>query len=398
MAKMNGERVFRSFRNAPRGLLGMVVLVALGESAVSRHDVDVTNICPANWKFSERHARKTTPGMILCLGTSLVKYGVVSRVIEQETGRPAFNLALCNGHMPSSYYLLKRALESGGKPAAVILDCMDTPEPRDPPPARAETITVNFRQWPELLTCPEWIDLAWSARDPRFLAEMVISRVLPSYKARFEIRFCVRRAAEGEAASSRSAIVSMKRNWSFNRGTQVMPRRRDHSPADASTAAAVEAELLADLPPGRYQVNRLCVTYTRRILSLAESNGIPVFWLLPPLSPVEQLGKDRSGITAYKNREVLKVLEGFPNVTVIDGRRSGYRADLFHDKVHLDRLGASVFSADVGDVVARVLAGRRDGPSWVTLPRYRERPVGVALEDIHESMSIALGVDIRTLR
>src|SRR5690242_7088316 len=102
---MNGGRSTRATGRAPVGLLGMLALLALGERYVARHDLDLTNTAPVNWRYSGREARKTETGSVLCFGTSLVKYGLLPRVIEQTTGRKAFNLAVCNGGMASSYYV-----------------------------------------------------------------------------------------------------------------------------------------------------------------------------------------------------------------------------------------------------------------------------------------------------
>ena len=381
---MNGGGASPGAGKWPLGLFGMLVLVAAGERFVASHDVDFSNASASNWKYAGRDARRTTkPGTVLCLGTSLVKYGVVSRLIEQETGRPAYNLAVCDGHMPSSYFLLRRALDAGAKPAALVVDCQDGPVSRGDTAGRAEAVRVNLRNWPELLTLDEWFDLAWTARDPAFLLEMAVSRVVPSFKARFEIRKSIVAACQGVPATSRLDVTALKRNWALNRGTMLMPRRWAPAVEDAPPEEA--AEVLAALPRELYRRNHVTEAYARRFLTLAASKDIPVFWVLPPSSPEQQAGRDRIGMTAYFTKQAADFRNEFPNLTVVDGRRSGYRLEVFWDKVHLDRLGATVFSADLGAAIAARLGKVPADGRWVMLPRFRDRPFSVPLEDVAAS-------------
>lgn len=372
---------------APLGLLGALAFVACVERFVAKHDLDFTTAGPANWKYSAHEARRPAgPGGVLCFGTSLIKYGVVSRLLERETGRPAFNLAVCNGHMPSSYYLLRRAIEAGASPAAVVVDCQDSPVARNSKPTRAEAIRVNLRYWPELVTLGEALDLARTARDANFLTEMLLSWSLPSYKARLEIRGGVLTAVRGETSGARRDVLALKRNWQVNKGTMLMPlQARPAEPAAELPPPPSADDTLAALPEGQYRRNKLTDEYARRFVALAESRGIPVFWVMPPLAPAQQAERDRAGLTRYYNDQAKRLQDEFPNVTVVDARRGGYQADVFWDKVHLDRRGACVFTADLGAAVARRLAGGSSDGRWDVLPTFRERPANVRLEDVNES-------------
>ena len=69
----------------------------------------------------------------------------------------------------------------------------------------------------------------------------------------------------------------------------------------------------------------------------------------------------------------------------MDGRLSGYPAEAFYDKLHLNSAGANTFSADIGDVIRRHLADPTGAPRWVTLPPYRARPLDPGLEDDERS-------------
>jgi hypothetical protein len=367
----------------------MLLLVAATERFVARHDLDFTTVVPQNWKYSDREARRATePGSVLCFGTSLVKLGVVSRVIEQQTGRPALNLAVCGGHMPSSYFLLKRALVAGARPAAVVVDCQEGPVPREPAGARAPALSDNLRLWPELLTWAECVGLAVAARDADFFAETAVAKLLPSFKARFEVRANVMVALRDKTGSSRIAMVALRRNWRVNRGTQVVPRQT----AAATTGGDVEPTgpdaKVEPLSVTRFRQNHLTDLYTRRFLNLAASRNIPVFWVLMPLGPGHQRRRDSEGVTAYHDAQAREVLTAFPNVTVVDGRRSRYPADVFYDNVHLDRQGACTLSSDLGAVLSRTLAAHEQGRAaerWVSLLDFRPRPFSVVVEDVMES-------------
>jgi hypothetical protein len=119
---------------------------------------------------------------------------------------------------------------------------------------------------------------------------------------------------------------------------------------------------------------------------------------MPPLSPGMVTQQDRQGLTSYATRLALIAQAQSPGVTVIDGRRSGYRSEVFWDTVHLDGRGACSFSSDVAAVVARALGGPRPGPRWVTLPAYRERGPGPPFEDLIASFAVVRNVDKKARR
>ena len=69
----------------PAGLLGMVALVAAGEWYVAQHEDHLTGMSTYAWRSSERAARGEARGhRILCLGTSLTKFGVLPRVLASR--------------------------------------------------------------------------------------------------------------------------------------------------------------------------------------------------------------------------------------------------------------------------------------------------------------------------
>src|SRR5262249_28496486 len=139
----------------PAGLIGALALIAAAERVVARDDLDFTTEAALSWEICRAEARDKAPGrQILCLGDSLVKFSIVPGVFESRTGRKAYNLAAFGAPPPVSYFTLRRALDAGARPEAVIVDFH---------PVRASAHPQAFqRLWPELLDAGECADLAWT--------------------------------------------------------------------------------------------------------------------------------------------------------------------------------------------------------------------------------------------
>ena len=125
---MSRSTIRERSRAFPLGVLGALALVLATERVVARYNLEFSEVTALNWSFANRASKSlATKADVLCFGTSLVKFGVLPRSIESATGRSAYNLAACNAHMPTSYFLLKRALDAGARPSAVLVDCQDGP-------------------------------------------------------------------------------------------------------------------------------------------------------------------------------------------------------------------------------------------------------------------------------
>ncbi len=232
----------------PRGLLGMLALVASIERHVARHPDDFTRTDPANWRFSARSARgPDAKAEILCLGDSLVKFGVQARVVAHATGRRAVNLAVFGGHMPATYFVLEHALRAGARPEAILVDCQDGPIVRDRRRDRPDGLQVNMRSWPELLTVGDCLDLSRTARDAGFFAEVMLAEALPSYKARSEVRDAIAAALRGRGDSWFVTVRALRRNWTQNLGTHVAAR--SPAPPAAPAAGSGRRRARASSPP-----------------------------------------------------------------------------------------------------------------------------------------------------
>ncbi|CAN5610124.1 hypothetical protein BH23PLA1_BH23PLA1_06790 [soil metagenome] len=366
----------------PRGLLGMVVLVAFVEGELKRRAPDLANISAESWRESGRAASNHAPGCeVLCFGDSMVKFGVVPKVIERQIGRSAYNLAVLNGLPPVNDLLYQRALRRGARPRALVVDGdLLQNDPRD-----------SLRAWAELLEPFELIELVWTAQDPDLLLELVLAQLFVSIRTRFEIGEQVRAVIEGRMRFHRIGLEPFRRNWESNRGAQIVADR-------ASELSFEDFNALADLFATEWTCNPLNGDYVRRFLRRADDRNVPVFWLLPPVHPTLQGWRDRVGWDDQRLRFLVELQAEFPNMILVDARHSGYGDDLILDLSHLRRHGAYAFSTELAILIAARLDGGPEAlPRQVELPYYREWPTEIELEDLSESL-VAVQESIRTRR
>ena len=233
------------------------------------------------------------------------------------------------------------------------------------------------RNWPELLTTGEALELAWTWRDPNLLVKTTLAQLLPTVRARWEVRHNLLAAFDGKDDPLRTTNLMLRRNWSIHFGAQYTqdnlawsgePTERDH------------AKHLSD----RFWCHPVNRRYVDRFFALAESRGIRVYWLLPPASPKIQRRRVESGADAKYTQFVRDVARHHPGVVVLDARSSGYDHTKFVDPIHLTGRGALALSADVADAIA----ARRT--PWVTLPPYRDRDPGRSFENLEQSRSAVL--------
>src|SRR5579883_1943148 len=105
----------------PAGLVGMLALVAAVEYSLARHDFSVLSLTQWDGRASRQAAEKEAKGCdVLIFGDSLVKLGVLPRVIEERSGLRSYSLAVAGSQPLASYFLLRRALNEGARPSAVV--------------------------------------------------------------------------------------------------------------------------------------------------------------------------------------------------------------------------------------------------------------------------------------
>ncbi len=357
----------------PLGLLGMLFLLAAVEGFLSRNAIDYTPDTTWDWNQAGRVAHRRVQNCeILILGDSQAKLGLVPQLIEMKTHRKAHNLAVAAGQVPTSYFLLSRAIDAGARPEAIVIDFLPHFLTVDP--------WFTIRHWPEFATGLECLELSWNARDPDFFAAIILGRLLPSVRARHDIRSNILAALNGETASPRSYIPALWRNWRQNQGAQLTPRKPEFSgEIDPNNEAAFPESWACHF------VNQL---YLKKIFDLAASNDIKVFWFLPPSIPAIDSRREELGLAAQFDLFVRDWQDQYPNIVVLDGRRSAYEAHVFSDPLHIDRHGAVLLSTDVALILRRHLDSPKMNLTWQPLPPFREQWTEFALEDTMDSLDV----------
>jgi hypothetical protein len=151
----------------------------------------------------------------------MLKFGIAPRVVERRLGRTVYNFALLDGKPALTYILFRRAIERGARPTAVLLDY--SPESLNQP---AWHLLTN-PHWNALLASPrEAWDLAWIYHDRAFFGQLVLARVLPSFRCRGRLRSAVLSALQGPAGPAPEDDRPMRRNARVNRGASSWPRTR----------------------------------------------------------------------------------------------------------------------------------------------------------------------------
>lgn len=354
----------------PGGMLGMVVLIVLVECHLARQDLWVGSLAAREWAFSGTLAtRQARPARVLALGDSLVLTGLQPRVMERRLEGTVLNLAVPAGQPPTTFFLLRRAMEQGARPDVIVLDF--SPFFLDAAPA-----TVIDR-WPRLLSLRDLADLGWSYRDAPLASRLLAARCLPSLRDRFELRTCVTQAVRRRNFSMAESYLVYVRNRRRNGGAAVGAKREGSPPSPRD-------DDVAPLPPDA-PTRAAHLRYIRRCLHLAASRGATVIWLLPPYLPRVRELREGWGAEAAYIRVVRTLQEEFPKVLVVDARRSAYPASVFSDVFHLDRDGSAVLSDELAALIQRI--GREGSPTrrWIELPGYAERRIDPRLEDLDES-------------
>jgi hypothetical protein len=358
-------------RLIPFGFLGMLPLLLAVEWGLERRSIADTPWGIWAWRHTSGAVGREAPGCdLLCFGDSLVKLGVLPAVLRERLGVRAYNFAICAGGAPASYFMLRRALDAGAKPWAVVVNYkpgMLAGRPRD-----------FQRNWPELLTLREALELAWTAHDAEFFARYSLAALFTSVRTSHDLRTNLILAFLGRGSFLRDDTLRYAHNWDANSGAQATcPNADFRGDVDAAMQKHFMSQVFWCNP-----INRL---YVRKFLALAQARGITVFWLLPPMSPAVQRERERTGAEAAHVRFVRKFCEEFPNLVVADGRSCGYDNSVFVDPLHLDSRGARALTTDLADLMTRFRHGPGNAPRWIEMPSYRRSTSQIALEEIEDA-------------
>jgi hypothetical protein len=360
-------------RRIPAGLLGMIVLILALETFLARNEIKFSRLEAHDWKTSLQWAKSSSQfGGILCLGDSQVKFGLLPLVLESKVGQPVECLAVLGGQAPSTYILLKKALEAGARPSALVVDweahlLKDGPEHND-------------RMWPELVDVGDNLELSWLTKDAGGFLARLLAGALPSIRERSEIRDNIKAALNGQTPEMPEWIERSWRNKVMNRGATALAK--DH------IGRTDNLDRWGNKVGTPWSANPVNSTYAKKFLKLAEAYKIPVFLTIMPVSPGMQQKYEQNGIDKPYTEWVKKLEHRFPNLTVIDLRHSNYDASVFYDPLHLDRDGAVSASLALGGFLRDHLDGQPAPQRWVQMPPYRPSTADVAFEDTSRSYQI----------
>ena len=352
----------------PFGLLGMVAILYASEGYVARRNIDLGTMEAIEWRLTGRSIKKhATKAEILCFGTSLSRIGVSPLILEERTGHPTYNLALSGSQPYGSYLMLLHALDAGAKPRAIVVEYKWTAIANDP--------TGLERILPEVATLGECARMAWDLRDASFLGRVALVAELPSYRCRVQIRQNLLAAIKGEEPVRNEQWVTANRNMRINKGAHHTPKVPYNGAINPLDENFFRAE---------WKCNPVNELHIHKFLDLAESRGIPVFLLVPPVSPAMQARLDEIGVSARYTTFLEGLLARHPGVTAFDARGSKYPVEAFYDSSHLNRVG----TADLSNALADALKARLDGQAptghWVAMAPYAG---GVGSEKIEDFMN-----------
>ena len=366
-------------RRGPWGLLGMVCLIMFVESVINQHAHRLYDMDEWAYRWSARAADQLKPDSVLCFGDSLIKLGVIPKVVRERVHKPVFNLAISGSQATTSYFMLRRALESGVKPSSIVVDF-------NPPLLRVGP-RHNLVRWPALLNPVEAGQLAEWADDPDLFGEIVLGWVFPSIRGRLTIRQAISEAFANQLTVTETWNRLALRNWSQNKGAQLMT-----GSAAVQNLPTAEIKRLGDGFYPEWTIHPANQKGIDRFLRLARQHDIPVFWVLPPLLPAIHDYLAKNGIDAQQEKYIRSWLGKYPNLAVLDGRGKFADLNAFWDPQHLSVDGAAAFSGVLGDALRDSLAqvdvnsaSRDVAQRWITLPSIALGPVGPGIESVDQS-------------
>jgi hypothetical protein len=272
-------------------------------------------------------------------------------------------------------------LRSGAHPVAVVVDFKASLICQSP--------HMNTREWAEILTILECLDLAITERDASFFGVLALSKLMPSFRVRPEIRSMVCTALAGQPDLTLARTAPFLRNTNVNKGAVVM--------SDALRAPDVSQESINHyFFPDQWTIHPTNAHYMREFLKLAAAHRIPVFWVLPPIKQKLQSGRDVRGHDDRYLRAVSWLFVRSPNVFLVDARHSEYPDRVFWDYAHLGRAGALALSAGIARAIESVLDDEDAPASRIfQLPNFQELSFDPMPEDLDtSSMAVPLAHDV----
>jgi hypothetical protein len=342
----------------PAGLLGALGLILLLDGIVAKIPIGLD--CPSrltsSWEAAFRAATEPeAQAEILCFGDSLIKLGILPRLLQARLGQSAYNLAVLGGQPPTSHHLFRRVLDRGHAPCALVVSFSPMLLGLDP--------QVNLEWWAGLMRGRERIELALRSRDPGLAISLILHGAIACLSTRDAFRaalgFEPLESQGYDEHPSRDEMRALLRNWSFNRGAQVAPR--PFVPIPGSLPRPYDG------PGWSWQPHSVHAEFVERFLALAQDRRIPVYWIIPPAEADWLERNERVGTVDAYRQYVRRLVSRFPVLTVLDLQQAGWGRDLFRDPIHLNRDGAVRLTVAVADAIARPRGAGDIGGRWITL-------------------------------
>lgn len=360
----------------PAGFVGALAMILALDGIVARISIGLRHPSRLASSWEAALQASTEPearAQILCFGDSLIKLGIVPRILEARLGQSAYNLAVLGGQPPTSDVLLRRILDRGHSPRAVVVNFSPLLLGLDP--------RVNVGWWAGMIPARDRIELALRSRDARLALSLLLHGTTASLSNRGGFRAALGLGAfEGEERDEADLLNAMLRNWDWNRGAQVAPRR--FVPIEGSLPRPCDASGWTWQPQ---PVHAECVV---RFLAQAQDQGIPVYWIIPPAEAVWLERNERVGTVDSYRRYVRDLVSRFPMLTVLDMQFAGWDRAWFRDPIHLNRDGAVRLTVAVADAIAEAHGGPDVARRWITLEdghAFAPRLYEDMLEDLDQS-------------
>jgi hypothetical protein len=286
-----------------------------------------------SWRHAAWRAESAAAAaQVIFAGDSLIMHGLNPLLFEAAGGPLAENLGAARGPALLTCILVERALNAGSRPHALIFCTKPVVQIGGP--------EIDARFWSDIVTPREILQIAFLANQGGVIPTLALGRLLPSWRARLEIRSLIQAGLHSQIDQATASNAILWRNWTVNRGSFVAgwntPYRGGLNPQDVK-------HLHAD----RFLVDPANDHALDRMMELADSHTIKLYWLLPPLSPELQRYRDEHGTeTAYESFIRAKIAR-HPSCTVLDARRCGFPNDAFCDPTHLNGRGATALSTMV---------------------------------------------------
>ncbi len=277
------------------------------------------------------------------------------------------------GSTSTSFYLLKQALNEGARPSAIVLDV-------HPVFILSDNRDRNH-YWSDSLGLIDLFDLAWTLNAPDDLAKILLTKSLRSLYHRDQLRTFLLGSLKGETSTHWFPNLISMRNFNQNQGAEVS----QNNPVYKGEVALIY-QVLGLNDDHRRGSSPSAEVYMHRLLNLAASHGIRVFWVNMPIVPELEREREAKGWNDVYDRFTRKFLS-YRNLVVLDARHSGYPPSVFRDATHLAPNGAYALSRDIAEVVKRdkTVTANDDQSHWVALPSFQQRSINVALESLARS-------------